>query len=731
MKNVFMIKPRKGKVSYALKMIMVIIFLLTVMVVSYAVTVSDLLARVIVPDNEPVLAPGSAYGSVNVTIGAMNAQHWSSYSAQGNVSWTALVMQTSMVVSAASGVDRRTDANSKFNLYCGAEVYSKATFPDVLTSEINSITWRARVASLVSLNDADAYWGEMYWSLGVTYPAALGSSFANADYDNYRESGVTRISAVQTKLDRYVGEYLYIDIPEQYWPWLLQYDNYIYIHLASENQRLLYDFGPKQEGRRQQIGFDNQALIVNYIVPAADRDITVESNAALDPIVTTDKYADNITLETPRTLYNDEQISARIDGESGAAIELELRDTAGTVIESASNSVRVDGSYYWNLNLDSSYTGYYQVYETNNNISSEWFCIQPAPDSTSRTNYTYAGDTRYPQWTNEFDSYVVNDGNYMYVHWKTNIPTDNLTSYYLVMCPNGERTKWYQFSWIADSYLKGSETNKNALIHWRYMVFTPARKTGVSTYDGLVNSLDYNVNPAMNRGFIQSVVAWQEIEYGDIVDWADCHSAYWYLSVPANGVHYTLNKNTVSASEKPVVKLVVGAESQVTQYLKYGYVGHVVQHPFSVVSGSQDLILNEQPIGSYTVSTVLYGTSHNYEYRYDMSLSIIASTPTVIPGTGVTDPTPGGLLNTIMAFFSEQGWDSEVGRWILLLCGMVLLFLLAYRSEILRVVFPLLLLGAALIAGWVDRWLLIILGLGLGVWLFVIFRKRTHGDNAG
>lgn len=90
-------------------------------------------------------------------------------------------------------------------------------------------------------------------------------------------------------------------------------------------------------------------------------------------------------------------------------------------------------------------------------------------------------------------------------------------------------------------------------------------------------------------------------------------------------------------------------------------------------------------------------------------------------------PVPGipGIPDAIDEFI-----DSAVGHWLILISAMMILFVIFRKYESLRIVFPLLAFGAALVAGWIAAWVVILLALGAGISIYSILKGKMTGGGS-
>ena len=126
--------------------------------------------------------------------------------------------------------------------------------------------------------------------------------------------------------------------------------------------------------------------------------------------------------------------------------------------------------------------------------------------------------------------------------------------------------------------------------------------------------------------------------------------------------------------------------------------------------------------GDYTFRVTFYDeslTTYKYIREYDITISEAGEEDGPVG--------PGGLWEQIMDWIGITGLDTETGHIAVTLIGMVVVFVIFFASALLRVAAPILVLLIALVTGWVDPWLYILLALGAGVFVFSIFKKRASG----
>lgn len=514
----------------------------------------------------------------------------------------------------------------------------------------------------------------------------------------------------------------------------------ISFHLASVNHMLNYapNTGGESDGNRIRADFENgigspnyPKLVITYVGAPDARTPILHENAPTDNETTGYETADNITLETLRCMYADETMSFLVNGDSGANISLEMRNTGGELIDSSSDSVRTDGIFSWQLDLANDFSGIVRVHELNNDLWSQWVCVRPSPDSSQSTNKVYSYSTEYPQYTEPFSSYVVDDGDLMFVHWKTNLDgSSELPDYDLELYSNGNSDNPVyseNLSTVAE-YLGGTVANQEALTHWRYAIFTPSIEQGQNDYGGLVQDLDFDEARTLRRGFVQPIIV-----SDNGTEFATTHSAYWYLSSADEGIILKVEKSQYGNEETPVVSLDVGGECKVERNLCDGTARVMGEstNTFQAFLGHQRLVLPVvETAGDYTIRITLSQAGiHTYEYIYDMGFEVIGepiATGTKIPDTS----TPGGIWERLKELLFGWGLDTDGGHYMVIFFGMIALAVIFWKQKLLAVGMPLLLLGLGIVIGWVDQWLVILLALGAGVFIWSIFRKKASGGEA-
>lgn len=530
-------------------------------------------------------------------------------------------------------------------------------------------------------------------------------------------------------------------IKESAWQTLLTSDNgtHTYLDLVTEQHAL--DNAPlgywkSDAGYNLAIvgisGGNTAQLIINYVPVATTPVFTYITNNSTFTATLGDETADNITLSTLSCMYANEDLQFDVSGDAGANITLQMVDSNGSVLESLNDSVRVGGHYYWRIDsLADNYQGIIQVKESIFNLSSPWVWIEPKPDDTEANMCTYASTTDYPQYTTPFSSYVVNTGQYMVVHWKTNINTavDDLNTTTLGIYDNGDSVYYKYLSTFTNlrTYFQGTTVNQNAGLPWRFMIFTPKALSSTNQYGGLVINLGIDFVPEY-KGFLQSMIA------NSTGELTTTHSAYWYIPTAADGIAISMVKSVFKPDETIDFIVSIGKQSNVDTNLQY-MTAQVIETGGSVSSSvengdnsfSLDSITTD---GDYTLQVTLYNTDKtSYQYIYQLPFEISVSGVSVIT---TTEPTSENILKWLTDTLKNLGLDSTLGHWIVILFLMALSIILGIKSksDIMINVLPLLILAIAIVIGWIDIWAIVLLAGGVGLNIFKFFRKKAAGGDS-
>lgn len=469
-------------------------------------------------------------------------------------------------------------------------------------------------------------------------------------------------------------------------------------------------------------------LVIVLDAELPSRDSTTRINAAVDNTTDGTETADNITWDTPRAAYADEALKFIINGDSGAPLVLSLVDSAGTVLNTHTDSVRTDGKYYYAVDVADNYTGFVRVTESHNNIKSDWGYVSPAVAATEEVNKTYSSINSYPQYTTPFSTYVTKAGNLMIVHWYATIGIADYGSASLRLLYLGNATPIYNqaFYLLATNYFKNSADNNNMLSR-RFAVFTmDDTGTGFATYDGMID----NLNRAYSfdyEGWYQPVL-WDDDSGNEVTDTV---SSYWYLAdATKDGLSFTLDKSNYTPGQALIARLWAGDASKVKDTLNSMKVelrdntGAVVSTLAGVIVGQQTELTGVAPMGNgtFTARLTLTKDLQTFSYVHDLTFTVAGAPTTTTPPGGVKS-----IVERIQEWLAGAGWDNQGGHWLVLIIASIILYVIFNQSKLLRVAMPVAVWGAAIAFNYIDQWILVLLAGGVGLTLYGIFRNKVQG----
>lgn len=583
-------------------------------------------------------------------------------------------------------------------------------------------------------SDTYAAYTDFYFSGYITDdgPEGTWNENDNGNWSTKRADGSGgRATAVYRYSDLTAGAYLMMEIPNHDKA-LTPDGSYVYFEVMTEYAALGYQPSYVSEANGARISFDttfaNTKLQVTYLSEPADRLPALHTNAAVYATPLGTETADNITLETLKCMYDDETVSFLVNGQPGANVTLTMYDENDLTIATHSDTVRVDGIYSWQETL-TDITGFVRVHESINDIWSEWVSIQPAPDDSQMTNLVYSAVTDYPQYFEPFDTYVVDDGDYMYVHWKTNMDgSTDLSTYALELWSNGnEATPLYNKSLqtMADDYYSGTAANHENLLHWRYAVFTPQSTETMPDYGGIVQDLSMGDSKYFRQGFIQSVLT----QTADGAEAAPCHSAYWYLTGAEQGVKITIADSKVESDEKNHVKITIGEQCKVPDLLAdAAYVETNTRITEMLPEVGDNLVeIPVQPEGTHIAYVHLKSNDQTYEYIYGVSYLVVADGQGVGGSDGGGGESDSDIWQTIEDWLGDRGWLSSIGKYILIFALAIILYLLSRKNRVVAAVLAIIPIVLGIIVGWINPWVIALVAVGVGFIVFKALRKTTVG----
>lgn len=684
--------------------------------------------------------PAYAAGATTVNITASKTEHLYA----GNDAWSIKVAQSTGAIAdpgSLTGWDSGITSN-KFTIYRMFSGFDLSVIPagaEILSATVYSY-------GQYSEGFVSSYYNTM--AAGWYLSDATGTSLAAGDYDSVYANPAGKVLFTEAEIpydwpSHASNAWRDFDIRSAFAVNLVSYanaSNYLWLGLNFLPELYTAAVPPWEFNKQAYLAMDGSGankpyLQVTYIASTVSRSMSEHTNAAVETTPTGYEVADNITWSTPRMAFADELIEVVVNGESGADITLRLVDSSGVVIDTASDTVRTDGKYYWQPTVPASTDSWVRVVEDNNSIRSFWGYIAPAPSSTMLNLRSYAGSTLYPQYDNTFSSYVVYYNDVMTVYWKTNIGAGELSDYDLVIWPNGDNTTTPMFDYtladLCDDYYYNDPTY-DSVSAWRYAKFTiNAVLSGYNTYDGGIIDL---AAPYVyrNAGFITPVFR----AVSDNSTLTTVHSAYWYLKNTADYLTIKFARNAYKEGDDMQIEITAPEYTHIPVRL-YDLTLTLLDssgnvrgtYSDTVLAGSNIYNMPAPPAGDYQLRSEFSSAEVPFfVYTNDLAFTIVTTTPDTGGGVG-GEPSPDDVIpgwqRWFESFLESKNLNNEPGHWlvILILCVCVA-FGLKTNPGAATAIICLIIVGAILMR-WLNPWFFILVAGGLGWVILSFFNHRS------
>lgn len=728
----FISKKKGVEVKKAIRNILPVILIVVVLAVSFGVVFNP--GEVMASGTTTVYYDVHAGGAADYACeyGSDNWSTWPISCGMGGIKYSTNQLK--------AGWQSRTSPEGDFKLQEGIVGFDVTDLPD------DAVIISARVLLYADARANTSVDWTAHFALYSTYPA--GATLIDADWGSAYQFG-NRLSGPESysdiSLGVYTNFYLY-DYLTNDWEYLRGDENDVaWFTVMTTNHAL--NLEPSWESYKSiYIQWDKNAvpngqaprLMIEYVGEPAPRAGAVVDNDATDNTTDGTEVCDNVTWHSPRCAYADDiytvdsaDVSGVLfycSGESGAVLDLSLVNQAGTELYSHTDSIRVDGEYFWGIDVSNSTDSLVRVIENNTGVSSEWGYISPSPGNDQPSVSIMAKDTDYPHYLRNFSDFVVYKDELAFLHYKTNIdgetelPLFSLRFWYLGR--SGNEIYNETLADLATNYFKNDADN-NVLLHWRYVVFTPDAGSGFEDYDGLIIDLDQGYKSSTS-GFYQGLI------YSDNTteELTVHHSGHWYLDNAIKGITSGLDLTTYAVLTIPTLTVGVGDASRARDYLNIIYL-YIIDDDDDVVWSDADSLSGSTNTyylgavatpGEYVVRFILADGGTTFTYSHDIPFTVGIS-PGGVPGVDVAE----SIWDRFMATLSDWGLDNPIGQWLIMLVLMFIAFMVFHKSETMRVAMPMLIMGVFIVAGWVDTWVIILLALGAGFTLWNLFRKKVSG----
>jgi len=520
------------------------------------------------------------------------------------------------------------------------------------------------------------------------------------------------------------------------WAWLYEdADDLVWFQLMDHYNFYAYEPYDWSSGKGYNLDYDDfqdgpdgPELVIEYATPPAERNVTIIVNAAkYTEELTGSENVTRVAWWSPRAAFADEALTFAIEGDPGAEFTAGLYRSDGTLVETVTDAIRVDGDYNFNIDLLDPFEDWVQLRVTDWSIASTWGRVEPVPAASMRNLDIYSYDTMFPQYDNPLGPYIIYKDQLMYLYWKTNMTDPEYIDYTLEIRPGGNRdlTVWSEnMTWFKDSYFQIENDSNDFLVHWRYAIFTPMiQESGFDTKDGLIVdvSKDYVV---ATTGFWQPVI----MDHTDNSSLTWTHTSYFYLNAPDQGVYCSLDQGTYKAGSDMTMTVQVGNHAKVDDYLSNVRVLLVADTGAVVGSGDGLLNLGENILtvyapddtGSYQARFVLYDDELVPDYQYIKDVPFVVTET----GTGGNGAVPGvdDWIEVVNDFMADRGLDNEAGHWLVIAVLCVIIAVGFRKMPLVATALVLLVFAGALLAKWINPWFIVLCAGAFGFWLYGIIR---------
>lgn len=487
------------------------------------------------------------------------------------------------------------------------------------------------------------------------------------------------------------------------------------------------------------ISMDNIIMEITYAEDSAEREMNVLTNAAdYGGALLGTENVTGISWLTPRAAFADDinGIGFRVEGNPGAAFSYQLVDSTGTLLDSGNNTIKSNNYFYWYYEPEIGYTGWVKLkvrLERDNTLTESLYGrIEAPPDLTQRTLTVNAYDTAFPQYDNELNSYIVYRNDVGILYWKTNLETADMNNYSIALLSGGDSGHVMysaNMSTLNSDYFQVTDSANEDMAHWRYLMFTPAGSS-INRYDDMIIYLgkEYTLT---NCGFWQGIIRLNSDNSS--LTWTD--TAHFYINSIEQGLQFSIQD---SDSEDGMINAIidVGEHCKIASRLPYlsiaviNELGAVLGYVESFVVVGNNNISFPMPEyeGEYEARFTFYDSElvPDYEYIHDVTFTLISgASGAIVPGT---PPSESGIVGWINGILRDHNMDNAAGHWLLIiiLCVIVAAVFGVYgKMPLVATVICILIFGFALWAGWVDRWIIVLLAIAAGFTIWRLFRKQT------
>ncbi|MDD5189522.1 MAG: tripartite tricarboxylate transporter TctB family protein [Dehalococcoidales bacterium] len=634
----------------------------------------------------------------------------------------------------SSGLYATATAN-QWNVKIGCFVIDISTIPDDAT--IQYITVRAKIFGMSNETSQPLYYA-IYKSKPPTdqtngYPAS-------GDTYNWKQGAVTRISSVEAQEDYSVGDWMEFNIMTDY----LQtgFDRskkyvsvYIMSTYAGMNVIPLYVTSKADtvsfESTNYPAGnFHPPQVIFGYVSGAEDRVYDGGSNAGVDVLVDDTETVSGVSWISPRCAFADEKLGFLFQGQSGAVVDASLVDGNGTIVKTIKDSIRVDGNFYWYVDVPENTDNYFRVV-LNDGHSTDWGYISPKPPSDEwATGETLSIYSTYPHYSRPFSDFQVKSNEPFKVFYKTSITGANLDDYELQLWHNGDDADAVYsetLQYLKTNYFK-NDSDANNLLGWRFVIFVmDGSATGFDDKDGLIIDLSKTLVTA-NYGFYQPV-----IYQTGVGEYSLTHSSFWYVPNVEDTITLKLDKTKYGMGETVKATILIsgntGAITTMPDYTleirDFNTTNTFETKTGTISGGTTNVELNASgDVGYKYAFLTLTDSDITYEFKQRVKFM------TAISASGTNKENLVDKVNTLADTHGMKDNGSKA-LVVLVLEAIIFVVILFVKEKIMKwlgVLMMVIVFVAAIAMGWLNPIIVIPVAIVFGLILWKSLRP-AHGGS--
>jgi len=464
-------------------------------------------------------------------------------------------------------------------------------------------------------------------------------------------------------------------------------------------------------------------LELDYLRGIASREICDHSNAAEGG---GGGSIDAVSWLTPRCAWNDEQAGFRIEGDAGEGFTAKMIGADDVILDEITDTIRTNDYFYWYPALEG-YTGKFKCAVTSASVNSTWGWSEQFRDAGTMRTFAMQLENEDTSWATDIDTYQVHVADtIMAWYWLSGITEDELSTTTLTIRQGGARENDIFSEYLDDlvtDYMECEDSCNYFMVASRYIL--AAMGEVEDDLDGLILNLD-NPLVGVSKGYYYARI--YKTGEGLLIP----VSAYWYVDEcdlitcpPSCDLAIYIIEGSYAVGASVPVMILNNMDLNFDDRFKNVTLS-VVDNSDAPVQGviniEQYVITIIRPANAITLLLTISTTLDDYVHHSYLTLSAEGAEPPVIP------PIPGlpGGWGDAWDWFIDL-FSSTWGHWLLMLFLMVIVALIFYRKHrTVTVILCLGIIGFGVVIGWIDVWLVALLGILAGLIIWKLLASSRH-----